>query len=283
MLPLVLSTLSIACIGALATPLDFSLERRAPATIYAACTTPDTVAVTFDDGPHIYLDEIVNTLDAAGAKGTFFFNGNNFGCIYATENIPRIKNAYDRGHQVASHTWAHKDLATLTWDEINDEMWRVEGKSEALLRIVGASAAFMRPPFGSYNVLVLEASGARRQSIAIWDFDSRDTAGATAQESKDLYDDIANQRPSTILTLNHETRESTARDVLPYAIQRLQSAGYRLVTLAECVGQPAYQSFTTPGTPDTYLLIDALVGLLGMLMGMPVRFPRSTHEYDPGP
>jgi hypothetical protein len=38
--------------------------------------------------------------------------------------------------------------------------------------------------------------------------------------------------------------------VLPYAIQRLKSAGYQLVTLAECLGKPPYQSVGSPGTPD---------------------------------
>lgn len=39
------------------------------------------------------------------------------GCIYDTDQAKRVKYAYDHGHQVASHTWAHKNLATLTWDQ----------------------------------------------------------------------------------------------------------------------------------------------------------------------
>ncbi|KAJ3507680.1 hypothetical protein NLJ89_g6168 [Agrocybe chaxingu] len=242
-----LSTVALAIWGAVAAPLESSLERRA-ATVYTRCTTPNTAALTFDDGPYIYLYDIVNTLDAAGAKGTFFFNGNNYGCIYSADNMARVKYAYNHGHQVASHTWAHKDLTTLTWDQIHDEMWRVE---QALVRIVGAYPAFMRPPYGNYNSLVLEASGVRGQGVVIWDFDSQDSLGASAQTSRNLYNNIANQRPSTILALNHETIETTAHNVVAYAIQRLQSAGYRLVTLSECLGRPAYQSTAAPQTPDS--------------------------------
>jgi len=36
------------------------------------------------------------------------------------------------------------------------------------------------------------------------------------------------------------------RDVLPHAIQTLQSAGYRLVTVAECVGEAPYSSVGQP-------------------------------------
>ena len=39
------------------------------------------------------------------------------GCIYDDANIKRVKYAYDKGHQVASHTWGHKALTTLTWDQ----------------------------------------------------------------------------------------------------------------------------------------------------------------------
>ncbi|KAI3620938.1 chitin deacetylase [Moniliophthora roreri] len=44
----------------------------------------------------------------------------------------------------------------------------------ALSRIVGVTPAFMRPPFGSYNDQVLDASGLRGQDVVIWDFDSHD-------------------------------------------------------------------------------------------------------------
>jgi hypothetical protein len=42
--------------------------------------------------------------------------------------------------------------------------------------------------------------------------------------------------------------ESTAREVLPHAISVLKSKGYRLVTLADCLGVQAYQSVQSPIT-----------------------------------
>ncbi|KAG6894915.1 hypothetical protein C0992_003982 [Termitomyces sp. T32_za158] len=81
------------------------------------------------------------------------------GCIYDADNVKRVKYAFDKGHQVASHTWSHKDLTTLTWDQI------------ALRRITGATPAFMRPPYGKYNDLVREASGIRGQRVVTWDYE----------------------------------------------------------------------------------------------------------------
>ena len=67
----------------------------------------------------------------------------------------------------------------------------------------------MRPPYGSYNDLVRSASAIRNQSLVIWDFDSGDSSGISADQQRARYADVANRRPSTILTLNHETYAST--------------------------------------------------------------------------
>jgi len=168
-------------------------------------------------------------------------------CIYDADEIKRVKYAYSHGHQVASHTWSHKDLTTLTWDQIHDEMWRVE---QALNRILGVVPVFMRPPYGSYNDMVREVSYIRGQALVLWDFDSQDSLGATVAQSEKLYNDLIARHPSNILPLNHEVYWTTAHQLLPYVINKLQAAGYNLVSLSECLGQAPYQSVGSPGTPD---------------------------------
>ncbi|KAG6917732.1 hypothetical protein DXG01_001383 [Tephrocybe rancida] len=157
----------------------------------------------------------------------FYIDGNNYDCIYDADGIKRVKYAYDKGHQVASHTWSHAHLPTLTWDQQHDEFWRVE-------------------PFGEYNDLVRQVADARGQTLVNWDFDSGDSVGKTAAQSMALYDQIAQSHPSTLLALNHEVYQQTAQVVLPHAIAKLQAAGYKLVTLAECLNLPAYKFVGQP-------------------------------------
>ncbi|ELU38813.1 carbohydrate esterase family 4 protein [Rhizoctonia solani AG-1 IA] len=234
-------------IGAFAAPTNGTLSTRALAQVITSCTVPNTVALTFDDVSLLRLSgcalantflrghthvrstsvplfsrltpilldiyDISKALVAAGAKGAenqkyaFWI----FSAPFDTHIfLRRVKYAYDKGHQIGSHTWAHKDLSThpqLTWDQVHDEMWRVE---QALQRIVGVTPAFMRPPYGNYNDNVRSVASARGQKIAIWDFDSGDSVGATPAQSKADYDGIISQHPSTILALNHETYERTA-------------------------------------------------------------------------
>ncbi|THU85891.1 carbohydrate esterase family 4 protein [Dendrothele bispora CBS 962.96] len=222
-------------------------KRQQLAQVITTCSTPNTVALTFDDGPYSYTKELVDLLDRNGIKGTFFFNGDNWRCIYDGDMMDNVKYAYNHGHQVASHTWHHLDLSTLSWDQIHDEMWRVE---QALQRIVGASPAFMRPPYGNYNNLVRQASAVRGQRIVIWDFDSGDSTGSTVQQSQAAYSSLVSRHPSTCIALNHEVKEGTVRQVIPDAIQKSRNAGYKFATVAECRGLPAYQSVGSPQTPD---------------------------------
>ena len=93
------------------------ISRQGLAAVYSSCTTPNTVALTFDDGPYIYEGEIVNTLNNAGVKATFFVNGNNWDCIYDDNVVSSLKAAHAAGHLIGSHTWSHADLTTLSWDQ----------------------------------------------------------------------------------------------------------------------------------------------------------------------
>ncbi|KAG9036565.1 Carbohydrate esterase 4 protein [Tulasnella sp. UAMH 9824] len=228
------------------------IRQETGGSVISACTVPNTVAITFDDGPYLYTNEIVETLAQFNAKATFFVNGNNFECIYSPENEMRLKNAYAAGHQLASHTWSHLDWVTLSDLELLNEMTRTD---DALTKIVGVKPAFVRPPFGSYNEDSVRVANANGQTIAIWDFDSLDSDGVTTpDESVALYQNVATEKPVSILTLNHETSEGTARQVLPFALNVLSTQGYQFVTVAECLGGvvPPYQSVAEPQVRDCF-------------------------------
>ena len=119
-------------------------------------------------------------------------------CIYAEESVARVKFAYSLGHQIGSHTWAHKNLSTLTSEQVNSEMARTE---QAIQRLIGVQVAFTRPPYGEYNNIVLQVAANRNQKLVNWSFDSGDSIGATPAESNAACDKII---PARVLALNHE-------------------------------------------------------------------------------
>ncbi|KAJ7472652.1 chitin deacetylase [Mycena latifolia] len=91
---------------------------------------------------------------------------------------------------------------------------------KALSRIIGVKPGFMRPPYGNYNDLVRQASYIRNQSLVLWDFDFSEPSSS--------------KKPL----------------LLPYAISKLKGAGYKLVSVATCLGLPPYVSVGTPQTPS---------------------------------
>jgi peptidoglycan/xylan/chitin deacetylase (PgdA/CDA1 family) len=89
---------------ALAHPHPHSKRGSVPVDgkIILSCTVPGVVALTFDDGPFIYTQEIVDQLTAAGQRATFFQNGNNWDSIYNYNST--LLSMISGGHQIASHT-----------------------------------------------------------------------------------------------------------------------------------------------------------------------------------
>ena len=79
------------------------LFRRQGGQVITQCSKPGILALAYDDGPYQYTSDLVDILDAAGAKGTFFWTGTLYGCIY--NQADAVKKAYASGHQISSHTW----------------------------------------------------------------------------------------------------------------------------------------------------------------------------------
>jgi len=102
------STIALALAAGVAampieSPVDMVKRGALPGTVYTKCSSPGMLALAYDDGPYKYTQQLVDTLDKGGAKGTFFWTGTLYGCIYSQSSA--IKNAYKSGHQIASHTW----------------------------------------------------------------------------------------------------------------------------------------------------------------------------------
>ncbi|KAJ7089318.1 hypothetical protein B0H15DRAFT_949292 [Mycena belliarum] len=229
------------------------LEYRATPQAYRNCINPNDVALTFDDGPYNYLRSISDQFTAAGAKATFFMNGNNFDCIYKPQHVADLKYAYAAGHMMASHSWSHPHLPELSTMQVQDNLFRLE---EAFSRILGIKPAFMRPPYGEYNSNVQSISAARGQNLALWDWDTGDASGNTTDQSKALYDHVgyATPRLSNAIILHHEVKEHTATILVPYAISLFQSRGYNLVTVAECLGVEPYEAIGLPQEESAHQL-----------------------------
>ncbi|KAL2110225.1 hypothetical protein VUR80DRAFT_1446 [Thermomyces stellatus] len=218
--------LSLAAAAA-ASPLA---HQKRQATVIASCTRPNTIALTFDDGPFDYTDSVLDKLDEAGMKATFFVNGQNFGSIY--DYADSLQRADADGHQIASHTWSHPDIQGLSAEDLTSEMTRVE---EALLEIIGKFPTYMRPPYFSWNGDNLDVLGELGYKVIHADLDTNDWRADMDASIDEFESGIAEGRS---IVLAHEVHHATAEELVPAMISAVQEAGLEAVTVGECLGDP---------------------------------------------
>ncbi|CAI6256713.1 unnamed protein product [Periconia digitata] len=211
------------------------------------CREPGTVAITYDDGPYIYTDGVLDLFAQYNMKATFFITGNNLGKgpidDAATPWPAVITRMMNEGHQVASHTWSHQDLSAITHDQRVEQMVNNE---MALRNILQKFPTYMRPPYSSCTA----ASGCEQDMkdlgyvVVYFDIDTTDYLNTTPdkiQNAKDVFAGyIQNSNPTTdtFLSIEHDIHQQTAQNLTVYMLQMLQDKGYRGVTVGECLGDP---------------------------------------------
>ncbi|EAL17197.1 hypothetical protein CNBN0250 [Cryptococcus deneoformans B-3501A] len=228
-----------------------TMKKRATVETINNCNQQGTVALTFDDGPYNYEAQVASALD--GGKGTFFLNGANYVCIY--DKADEIRALYDAGHTLGSHTWSHADLTQLDESGINEALFVELSKVEdAFVKILGVKPRYFRPPYGNINDNVLNVLSERGYTkVFLWSDDTGDANGESVSYSEGVLDNVIQDYPNPHLVLDHSTIETTSSEVLPYAVPKLQSAGYQLVTVGECLGtdESPYEWVDCPGERDS--------------------------------
>lgn len=178
------------------------------------------VAFTFDDGPSNKVTPIVMDIaEQYKAKVTFFALG------LQIEKFPDIaKDVVNRGHQLASHTFDHKDLVTLTKDQQLDQIVR----TEALIRNTAGytKEVMVRPPYGSNNASLL--SNVPKMYVN-WSVDTLDWKSRDAQSVCNSI--VTDTKPGDIILL-HDIYESTAEG-FRCGIEKLAQQGYEFMTVDE--------------------------------------------------
>ena len=99
------------------------------------------LAITFDDGPDRKITgKILDILATKSVKATFFVVGKN-----ALENRDLLQRAYQEGHDIGNHTYAHPRVSELSNSDLELELTSTQRVLEAIL---GIHTQLFRPTFG---------------------------------------------------------------------------------------------------------------------------------------
>ncbi|KAK9709558.1 hypothetical protein K7432_008946 [Basidiobolus ranarum] len=204
-----------------------SISKRAvpPGVQISECSMGKVVAVTFDDGPGQFTMRLLDILK--GTKVTFFLVGQN------VDRDPGIvREMYNRGHHVASHTYTHANLNELDDREIEREMMDT---SNAIYKAIGKRPRYMRCPYGECNDRVLRVLKRLGYKVIYWNLDTFDWQTLNTQKTIDTYN-VLNNAPSgsSFIALQHDIHSPTV-DAVERVLQKIQNAGYSVKTVPQCL------------------------------------------------
>ncbi len=193
------------------------------------------VALTFDDGPDpSFTPAVLDALDAAGAKGTFFLVGSR------AEQSPEVtRQIVERGHQVGHHSYDHRWTLMFVRPRLEADFDRA---SRAIAAAAGVVPRFFRPPVGIVAPEVLDVAASAGTTLTTWSvrpFDGR------IDDAPEVRRRVASKIGPGDIVLLHDAsfrarRTPPAVEALPGILEDLRARNLRSVTLAELTGQAPY-------------------------------------------
>ncbi len=192
------------------------------ATLFRLGKDRNLCALTFDDGPGLHTERLLDILQQYRTPATFFVVGS------MVKRRPRsILRMAAEGHEIANHTLNHRTLRRLSEDQQREEVALVQ----QMLFNLGVHSYFLRPPFGRYDIITEHIAKELKLRIVLWSVDSHDW-----KRSPDIshLESVGGGQGLRGVFLFHDTLESTVESI-PEIINALQNQGCRFVTLSEYI------------------------------------------------
>ena len=183
--------------------------------------TKPMIALTFDDGPSAHTDRLLDIFKSCGGKGTFFVVGN-----IIDGRADTVKRIVSDGHEIAGHSWNHRQLTSLSESDIRDQIMSTRAK---IYDLTGYDAKLVRPPYGAYNDTVKAVAEGVDVSLINW---SVDTLDWKYRDADTVYKAITEEAYDGAIILCHDLHKTTV-DAMERAIPALLEKGYQLVTVSE--------------------------------------------------
>jgi peptidoglycan/xylan/chitin deacetylase (PgdA/CDA1 family) len=180
------------------------------------------VALTFDDGPGPYTQQLVATLNKLHIHATFFAIGSQEQ-YFSAGTIDEI----DSGDVIGDHTETHPMMASLSahdqYEELFDQMAQIEV-------LGGKRPRLFRPPYGSFDATTFQELRHLHLLMILWSVDTSDYTlpGVSAIVQSAL----AGAKPGAII-LMHDGGGDRSETIaaLPAIVRGLHKRGLHPVTI----------------------------------------------------
>lgn len=190
-------------------------------------TDEKVVYLTLDDGPSQNTQSVLDILDRYKVKATFFVTG------AMPEHRHMIKEAYDKGHTIALHTYSH-DYPSV-YSSVDAYFADLDAIGNLVKEEIGYVPCFIRFPGGSSNTIsasythgimsaLVQEVQARGYQYYDWNVSSGDGAVRSADQ---LVAQATTGVENNIVLLSHDSAaKQTTVEALPRIIEYYQNLGY---------------------------------------------------------
>jgi len=193
------------------------------------------VYLTFDDGPSIYTDEILDILAKYQVKATFFVIGKT-----DEKSKARYKRIVEEGHTLGMHSYSHK--YNKIYNSLEDFDKDFTKLRKLLYDTTGYKPMIYRFPGGSNNMVNKHGMDEfirylNKKSIAYYDWNvvNGDATGVeyTKQQLiKNVLDGVTTKNTSIVLMHDSAAKRATV-DSLPKLLKELTEKGAEILPIDE--------------------------------------------------
>ncbi|WP_019638024.1 polysaccharide deacetylase family protein [Paenibacillus fonticola] len=148
-------------------PPRVSLDDLSPEPIYRGNSNKPMVAMMINVAwGNEYIVPMLDTLDEAKVKATFFLDGS-----WLKKNVALAKEIQKRGHQIENHAYSHPNMSQL-----DDYRARLEiSKTKDLLKSeLGVENRWFAPPSGDFNARTVRQAADYGLKTVLWTLDTVD-------------------------------------------------------------------------------------------------------------
>lgn len=209
----------------------FAFPLTTPARIFEQIPSRKWIALSFDDGPRpAETRKLLSVLSKYQVKATFFVVGK------MAQKYPDSITAISReGHDLANHTWNHRNLRQMSRKQLFLEL---EMTRKFLYHLTGKNTYLFRTPGSTKEFLLKRFYVPMGYDLVLWTVHSHDQEGLS---STMIVDRVLSQVKGGDIILMHNGLGSTV-EALDQIIPQLQSEGYQFVTISKLYDSPLLQA-----------------------------------------
>jgi len=201
-------------------------QHRWPDVLWRVSTSSKVVALTIDDGPSEYTNEIMQILSANGATASFFIIGSQ-----VPGHEETLQNLVRNGNELGNHAMHDEPSRSLSDDNLVDQIYTVEEMLGSVYTAVDAESPpkYFRPGSGFFSERMRETLSKLGYQLVLGSIYPHDPQIPFWRINASHI--LSMIRPGAII-ICHDRRSWTApmlRKVLP----SLRRKGYRVTTITE--------------------------------------------------